>query len=847
MAGKVRTVATDNTGPAFDAEKLGIDQLYEKLESSAQGLTSEEAGHRLEQYGPNALEEKKKSRVMVFLSFFWGPIPWMIEIAALLSLAVRHWDDFIIILVMLLINSVIGFVQESKAADALEALKASMALKARALRDGQWSDVDAKTLVPGDMLELRLGNVIPADVKLVAGEYLSVDQAALTGESLPVSKKPGDIAYSGSAIKQGEMTALVTSTGGDTFFGRTARLVGSAGAVSHFQKAVMKIGDFLIAVAVGLSAVLILVELHRGEPAVTLLQFVLILVIASIPVAMPAVLSVTMALGALALSKKKAIVSRLQAIEEMAGVNILCSDKTGTLTKNQLTLGDPAAFAAKDGQEVILYGSLASKEEDKDAIDLAVIGGLRDHAVLQDYEQEKFTPFDPVSKRTMAVIKDKDGKTFKVAKGAPQVIVGLSNASPEDREKAMKLVDELAAKGNRALGVAYTEGDGADGSWELSGILSLYDPPRDDSKETITHAHEHGIDVKMVTGDDVAIGREIAGQLGMGSNIRPAGELFEGEDPANLPEEKCRIVERADGFGRVFPEHKYGIVKALQKLGHLTAMTGDGVNDAPALKQADVGIAVSGATDAARAAADLVLTAPGLSAIIDAVDEARRIFQRMLSYTIYRIAMTTDIMLFVVLSMILFERYPLTAVMIILLALLNDIPIMSIAYDNTRLSRTPVRWEMGRVLTVSSVLGFLSVIQTFGLLLLGVDYFHLDHGQLQTMVFLQLLSGGALMLMVTRNQHAFWRPPFPALIMLLAISSTQILAIALALYGWLMPALPGKLIAIVWGYNLIWMVFNDLVKLATYRSMDMRERHKQKFLQTANTPLHQFGKTRSGV
>ena len=825
------------------AEKETPEQLYKEVASGPQGLASEEAKQRLSQYGLNALEEAKENPLLKALSYFWGPIPWMIEIAAVLTVAVQHWMDFAIIIVLLVFNAGVGFWEEYKASNALAALKKQLALKARVLRDKHWQGVEAKFLVPGDVIRVRLGDIIPADIKLIEGDYLSVDQAALTGESLPVNKKTGDIAYSGSVAKQGEMLGLVAATGANTYFGRTAQLVESAGAVSHFQKAVMKVGDFLIFLALGLSVTLILVELMRGVSVLNLISFVLILVVASIPVAMPAVLSVTMALGALVLSKMKAIVSRLQSIEEMAGVDILCSDKTGTLTEGKLTLGEPTPITASNAQEIVLAGALASRPEDQDAIDLAVLAGLEDQNVLQQYEQSNFVPFDPVSKRTEATIKDKQGKTFQVSKGAPQVILDLCKVDDTTKAKVEKIVDEAATRGYRTLGVARAV---SGGSWNMLGILPLYDPPRADSAQTIAQAKDHGLKVKMVTGDNMAIAREISRQLELGTNIHLATDLFKDVVSAgNLSQEAEAKIEQSDGFAQVFPEHKYSIVKALQAAGHLVAMTGDGVNDAPALKQAEVGIAVSGATDAARAAAALVLTAPGLSTIIQAVTEARRIFERMLSYTIYRIAMTIDIMFFVVISMLFLNVYPITAVMIIILALLDDIPIMTIAYDNTYIDPKPVRWEMHRVLTVSSVLGFLAVIETFGLLLIGRDL-QLDTPHLQTLVFLQLVVGGHLMLFVTRTKKPLWRAPYPAWQLLGAIIATQVFAVFMTAYGWLVPELTWPLIGIVWAYNLAWMLVQDVVKLSIYRLIEDRAQHKRKFLSKANQPLHPHGVAKHG-
>jgi H+-transporting ATPase len=836
------------------AKDISTDDILSQLNSSpATGLTSEEHAKRIEAYGKNEITEEKESALLKFLKFFWGPIPWMIEAAAILSLIAKDFNDFGIILFMLIFNGLIGFWEEHKASNALAALKSGLALKARAFRDSKWAEIDASDIVPGDIIRVRLGDVVPADGKLLEGDYLSIDQAALTGESLPVNKKVGDIIYSGSVAKQGEMTAVVTSTGVNTFFGRTAKLVEGAGNVSHFQQAVMRVGNFLIALSIVLCVILSAVVLYRDHIAaghidiakvISLAKFVLILAIASIPVAMPAVLSVTMALGALAMSKQKAIVSRLQAIEEMAGVDILCSDKTGTLTKNQLTLDTPMPFGGFSPDDCILYASLASKEENNDAIDLAMIAGLKEKKVLEKYKQTKFTPFDPVSKRTESIVITEDNKEIQCTKGAPQVIIEMSSLKKDEQQKAEDFVNELAAKGYRALGVAKSTDKGK--TWEFLGIIPMFDPPRDDSAETIKQAIAHGLRVKMVTGDDIAIGSETSKKLGMGSNLQSATAIFEGQNPDHLSARAAECIDKADGFGRVFPEHKYGIVKALQSRNHIVAMTGDGVNDAPALKQADAGIAVSGATDAARAAAALILTAPGLSVIIQAIETARQIFERMMSYTIYRIAMTMDVMFFVVLSMIIFPTVtvaghtipfqPLTAVMIIILALLDDIPIMTIAYDNTIIDPKPVRWEMGRVLAVSSTLGVMAVLQTFGLLFIGMYYLDdtllgvkLDPSHIQTMIFLQLVVGGHLMLFLTRTKRFFFLPPFPSAPLFLAIVGTQIFAAVMCGFGWLVPALPWTFIGVVWCYNLAWMLIQDIVKKVTYQVVEHRAKHQKNF------------------
>ena len=799
------------------------------------GLTSAEVQTRLARFGRNTIAEKRVSPVRKFLGYFWGPIPWMIEVAALLSAILRHWTDLFIILALLIFNAGVGFWQEFKAANALDALKQSLALRARVLRDGKWSEIDAAELVPGDVIRVRLGDILPADVTLAEGDFLSVDQSALTGESLPVSLKTGDTAYSGSVVKQGEMVASVTATGTNTFFGKTAALVAGAGAPSHFQKAVITIGDYLIFISIALAAVLVLVQLHRGAPALELVQFALILTVAAIPVAMPAVLSMTMAVGAMALAREKAIVSRLQSIEEMAGIDILCSDKTGTLTQNSLTLGEPALFAAKDAQELVLAGALASKAEDGDAIDLAVIGGLTDPNATQGYVQHTFRPFDPVSKRTEATLTGPDGSKLRVSKGAPQVLLDMAGMAGDDLQRAQAAVDDFAAKGYRTLGVARSDDDGK--SWVFLGLLPMFDPPREDSAQTISEAEAHGVNVKMVTGDDVAIAREIAGSLGLGRNIRPAAAMF-GDDGDKKPDDVARQVAEADGFARVFPEHKYEIVQALQAQGHIVGMTGDGVNDAPAIKQADVGIAVSGATDAARAAADLVLTKPGLSTIINAIEEARRIFERMNSYAIYRINETIRTMIFVVLAMIVFDFYPITAIMIILLAFFNDVPIMAIAYDNTRVEPRPVRWDMRRVLTVSSMMGFVGTIGSFGMLYVARNVLHLSIEQIQTYVFLKLAVAGHMALFVARARGWFIQRPWPSYAVFWSAVVTKVLATLLVVYPMgLMTPISWTDVGIVWAYSIGFAFVTDAVKVMAYRVIDQKASWHRLFFSTMNNPL----------
>ncbi len=816
------------------------NEVTDTVNATIEGLSSEEANHRLAQYGPNALEEKEVSILRRLLGYFWGPIPWMIEVAAILSALVQHWADFWIITALLIFNAAVGFWQEYTAGNAVTALMKQLALKARVRRDSQWLEMDASQLVPGDIVRIRLGDVIPADVKLVEGDYLSIDQSALTGESLPVTKLCGDDAFTGTIVKQGEVVAEVTATGANTRFGKTASLVQQAKTISHFQKAVLTIGNYLIYVSIALVAVLILVQLHRHTPWLDLVQFALILTVASIPVAMPAVLSMTMAVGAMVLSKRKAIVTRLESIEEMASMDILCSDKTGTLTQNRLTLGKTEIFQAADEQEVLLAAALASRAENKDAIDGAVINGVQDKVQFATFRQTAFVPFDPIHKRTEATLQDTSGNTFQTAKGAPQIIMEMVRLSGEALTRAQRVVDAFAEQGYRALGVARKDNGAA--NWHFLGILSLFDPPREDSAETIAQTRDYGVSMKMVTGDNIAIAKQIAAKLGLGGNLLRAEALPNGNDDV-AQKSSIEAVEKADGFAEVFPEHKFAIVKILQKQDHITGMTGDGVNDAPALKQADVGIAVSGATDAARAAADLVLTAPGLSVIVNAIEEARRIFERMNAYAIYRISETIRIMLFVVLAMAFFDFYPITALMIILLAFFNDLPIMTIAYDKTVLEINPVRWDMQQVITVGTAMGVVGVIGSFGMLLLAMDWLKLDISQIQTYVFLQMVVAGHLVLFVARTKGHFWKRPWPAPVMVWSVIVTKAAATVLAAYGFgLITPISWPEIALIWGYSFTSAFVTDVVKVQVYRQLDHSVPLHHNFISQLQRSLQFFGR-----
>ena len=844
------------------------DTVHELLTDSERGLESAEVAKRISRFGYNEIREHAESLWHRIFRRFWGPIPWMIELAAILSAIVQKWDDFVIITIMLLVNAGLDFFQEHRALNALKALKQRMTAEIIVLRDGTFKVLQARELVPGDIIRLRIGNVVPADVQLLRGDYLLVDQSALTGESLPVSKKINDVAYASTIIKQGEMLAVVINTGANTNFHTVVALVAKASLEerSHFQKMVIKIGNFLILITVALIVLIIMVSLFRHEPFLEIARFALVLTVASIPVALPAVLSVTMAVGAINLARHRAIVSKLTAIEELAGVDVFCSDKTGTLTKNKMQVAEPVVTPGHNERELFQVAALASRLENNDPIELPIFEYVDAHfpdADWKSYQQCNFVPFDPSRKRTEAEV-EKAGERFFAIKGAAQVVLELTQLSDAEIQAINQKVEQLAAKGYRTLAVGRRQGEAP---VDLLGLIPLYDPPRDDSKEVISDMLEHGVEVKMVTGDNLAIAREIGRILGLRQRTLRSSQLSGSarnevlalaevlsaaiyqrltpevthKQAAQFAQEvmesvrtmyDTRLLERefihthesaivemiesVDIFAEVVPEDKYRIVDTLQKAGHIVAMTGDGVNDAPALKKADCGIAVSNATDAARAAADIILTASGLGVINEAVKLARITFERMKSYSIFRIAETIRIILFMTFSIVVFNFYPITALMIILLALLNDIPILAIAYDHTLVDTKPVRWNMPEILTVSSVLGISGVISSFLLFFLLKDNGFSDE-MIRSMLFLKLIIAGHSTLYVTRTHGWFWHRPWPAPLLFGATFGTEIIGTLIAVYGFLITPIGWKYALWMWAYALVWFVFNDLVKIGTYR------------------------------
>jgi len=833
-----------------DLETIDLGDVFKLLQCDEAGLSLEEAQRRLELFGPNKLESEEQSAILQFLSFMWNPLSWVMEAAALVAIALSNgggrppdWQDFLGIVALLFVNSAIGFYEERNAGNAVKALMDSLAPKAKVKRAGQWSEIESADLVPGDMVAFKIGDIVPADCRLIEAVNVSIDQAALTGESLPQSKKVGDQCFSGSTCKQGEAEGVVISTGANTFFGRAASLVGNDDdTTGHLQKILAQIGAFCL-VTIGIFIVAEILVLYAGYryPYRQGLDNILVLLIGGIPIAMPTVLSVTLAVGAQQLAKHKAIVTRITAIEELAGVTILCSDKTGTLTTNKLTIdrNTVRTYGPFSADDVILLSAYASRTENQDAIDAAVVTALGDPGRARaGIRLLDFKPFNPVDKRTEITYREEStGKIKRVTKGMTGIIIELCTRNKtEDLENRLEAdVEEFAARGLRALAVAYEELESDDheaegNGFELIGLLSIFDPPRDDTKKTIDDALALGVKVKMVTGDQLAIAKETGRRLGLGDHMYPARVLKDGPDPNGRFNSLDEMILDADGFAGVFPEHKYEIVKRLQALGHLCAMTGDGANDAPALSRANVGIAVEGSTDAARGAADIVLTEPGLSTIVHAIRGSRIIFQRMRNYSIYACAVTIRIVVcFAVLAFAFKLNFP--PFMIVIIALLNDGTIMTLSVDRVLPSSTPDKWDLTEIFSYAIAYGLYLTVSTIVLvaLILKTQFFQnkfhvqLDNAsdannpQLHMIVYLQVAIISQALIFVTRS-HGFFFMERPSIALVLAFCFAQLISSIIAAYGnWgftNIRAISGGWIGIVWVWNIIWFIPLDWVKFA---------------------------------
>ncbi|CAO3600427.1 unnamed protein product [Absidia cylindrospora] len=779
------------------------------------------------------------------------------EAAAIVAIAVSNgggrppdWEDFIGIVLLLLANATIGFLEERNAGNAVKALMASLAPECKVKRNGAWETKEAAELVPGDIVSIKLGDVVPADGKLVTAHGdVSIDQAALTGESLPVTKDAGDEIFSGSTVKQGEAEAVVIGTGLNTFFGRAAKLVGESGDdVGHLQQILAKIGNFCLC-SIGIFIVVEILVMYaafrydyrRG------IDNILVLLIGGIPIAMPTVLSVTLAIGAKQLAEHKAIVTRITAIEEMAAVTILCSDKTGTLTLNKLIVDKPTikTYAEFDNEAIILISAYASRVENQDAIDFCITNSLPDPAMSRaDIEELEFKPFNPVIKRTEITYKDKDGKVKRATKGMSHFILDLCTRDKDEAQiKALNDdVDEFARRGLRSLAVAVDDvpsGNPADEGtgYRLIGLLPIYDPPRSDTKETIDRAIGLGVQVKMITGDQLAIAKETGRRLGMGENMFLSTTLKDGPPPGSGYHDVDDLVLGADGFAGVYPEHKHEIVERLQAMGHMVAMTGDGVNDAPALSKANVGVAVADASDAARAAADIVLTEPGLSVIIEAFIHSRQIFQRMRNYSIYTCSVTIRIVLGFSIMVFAFKAdFP--PFMVLILAILNDGTIMTISTDRVKPSPQPDAWDLFEIFSCAIIYGIYLAASTIAFVAtaLKTTFFQRKFGlhpfidpndfMLHSVVYLQVSTISQALIFVTRSQGLFFMER-PSILLICAFIVAQLVATFIAVYAnWGFTQIHGcgwGWAGVAWIWNFVWYVPLDWIKFGLQRLF--RSRH----------------------
>ncbi|KAJ3693398.1 hypothetical protein LUZ60_008878 [Juncus effusus] len=830
MAGTERSLE-DIKNENVDLERIPIDEVFEQLKCSKEGLSSEEGTSRLQLFGPNKLEEKKESKILKFLGFMWNPLSWVMEIAALMAIVLANgdrkppdWQDFIGIIVLLVINSTISFIEENNAGNAAQALMAGLAPKTKVLRDGRWSEQDASILVPGDIISIKLGDIVPADARLLEGDPLKIDQSALTGESIPVTKKPlTDGVFSGSTCKQGEIEAIVIATGVHTFFGKAAHLVDSTNQVGHFQKVLTAIGNFCIC-SIGLGIIVEIIVMYpiQHRKYRSGIDNLLVLLIGGIPIAMPTVLSVTMAIGSHRLAQQGAITKRMTAIEEMAGMDVLCSDKTGTLTLNKLSVDKNLIEVFSKGVEkdhVVLLAARASRTENQDAIDAAMVGMLADPKEARaGIKEVHFLPFNPVDKRTALTYIDAQGNWHRACKGAPEQILTLCNCKEDVKHKVHAVIEKYAERGLRSLAVARQEvpektKESPGGPWQFVGLLPLFDPPRHDSAETIRRALNLGVNVKMITGDQLAIAKETGRRLGMGTNMYPSSSLLSQNKDASLASLPVdELIEKADGFAGVFPEHKYEIVKKLQERKHICGMTGDGVNDAPALKKADIGIAVADATDAARGASDIVLTEPGLSVIISAVLTSRAIFQRMKNYTIYAVSITIRIVVgFMLIALI--WKFDFSPFMVLIIAILNDGTIMTISKDRVKPSPMPDSWKLNEIFATGVVFGSYLALMTviFFWAMRDTDFFTDKFGvksirhnddEMMAALYLQVSIISQALIFVTRSRSWCFIER-PGLLLLGAFVIAQLVATVIAVYAdWGFARIKG----IGWGWaGIIWL------------------------------------------
>ncbi len=779
-------------------KQLSIEETFRMLETSMLGLTESEAKNRIEKFGYNEIIEEKKNPLVEFFSRYWGPMPWLLELAILLSCVLGHYIEAVIIFVLLTINVVIGFMHSSRSQKVLNFLKKRLAVKAKALREGKWAVKDAREIVPGDIILVGLGDLVPADAKVISGE-ISVDQSALTGESLPVNLRSSDIVYSSSIVTQGEAKCVVVNTGVNTYFGRTAELVKKAKPKSHQEEIMMAITKYMMYFGLAALTLTSAYALLLNMGVLSILTFAVIFLMGAIPVALPAVLTIVQAVGAMELAKEGVLVTRLDSIEDAASIDIVCLDKTGTITQNRLSVVEVIPFSSYEKEDVALIAALASEEESKDIIDLTVINYAKSLGVnLDSYKHVSFTPFNPSIKRSESVV-ESNRTRFKAVKGAPQIIVSLCKKADAVCEEANAMLDKLSEKGYRTLAVAKSENEDFD-NLQFVGLLALADPIRPDSKAMIEEIKRLGIKPMMLTGDNISIAKEIARQASIGERIIPIAEL-----KALNEVDKAKVVETYDGFAEVYPEDKYEIVKLLQSKGHVVGMTGDGVNDAPALKQAEMGIAVSNSTDVAKASASVVLTEEGVNVMVSAIRISRQIYQRMLTWVVNKVTKTIQFVGLLVVGFFWLHDIILSLLGMTLLIFANDFATMSLATDNVKHTSNPNKWNVKNIALASLVIGLLMSVEGVVALAIGRIYLHLEWGKLQTFIMLTLVFCSQFRVYIVRERRRFWSSK-PGKGLIISIIATLVGFTLLGIYGIIIPSLPPH-------YVLFALVFSALFTL----------------------------------
>jgi H+-transporting ATPase len=791
-------------------QRLSSEETLKSLETSAEGLAESEARNRLNQFGFNEIVEKKKNLFLEFLHRYWGPMPWLLELAMGLSFTLKHDLEGILIFVLLTVNAIIGQIHSRGSQKAVELLKKKLAVQAKVLRDGAWVRKEAREIVAGDILVVKLGDIIPADCKVLSGD-LSVDESALTGESLPVDSHPSQAIHSGAIVIRGEARCVVVNIGENTFLGKTVELVRIAKPRSHQEEVMMAVVKYMMYLGIAASILVTVYALLIQVNVLLVLTFITIFLMGAVPVALPAVLTIVQAVGSMELSRKGALVTRLESMEDAASIDVLCLDKTGTITQNKLSVTDAIPFAGYKKEDVVRIAALASKPEGMDLIDLAVLEYAKQLGInLDGYRQASFVPFDPSTKRTEAVIETGE-RRFKAIKGAPQVILTICGGlDRETQMKADRTNEEYSGKGHRMIAVARSEDDHLD-HIGLVGFIPLSDPLRPDSKRMIEEARSLGIRSMMLTGDNLAIAKEIASQAGIGSSIIKLEDLH-----GLSNDERGRKIEEISGLAEIYPEDKYEIVKILQSRGHMVGMTGDGVNDAPALKQAEMGIAVSNSTDVAKASASVVLTEPGVGVIIDAITISRQTYQRMLTWVINKVTKVIEFVGLLTLSFFWFNDIVLSLLGMSLLVFSNDFVTMSLATDHVKHTTNPNQWNVKSIVLASLVPGMLLIIEGIVVILIGTKIFHLEWEKLRTLVMLNLVFNSQFRVLIVRERRHFWSS-LPGRELMILSGATLIGFTFLGVYGLFIPSLSLHQVLAILGFSALFTFAIDFPKFYLFR------------------------------